>query len=308
MKIAVYGAGGVGGYYGAVLARAGYEVSLVARGEHLAAIRQCGLRVLSPNGDFTVHPAAATDDPAEIGEVDAVIVAVKSPHLAAVRDGIAPLLGPDTLVVPLLNGVNAHETLLPAVGRARMAKGLTRIVSEISRPGEIRHVGLEPYVAMAEWDGGTSPRVEALVRALIEAGVQAEVPPDIDAALWFKFLMICSIGGVCAACRMPVGPVRTLPETRELLRLAMQEVADVARAHGIALPADAVTRALRIADTLPPEGTSSLQRDLAAGVPSELDDWSGAAVRLGARAGVPTPLQSFIYSVLLPREIKAREE
>ena len=308
MKIAVYGAGGVGGYYGAVLARAGYEVSLVARGEHLAAIRQCGLRVLSPNGDFTVHPAAATDDPAEIGEVDAVIVAVKSPHLAAVRDGIAPLLGPDTLVVPLLNGVNAHETLLPAVGRARMAKGLTRIVSEISRPGEIRHVGLEPYVAMAEWDGGTSPRVEALVRALIEAGVQAEVPPDIDAALWFKFLMICSIGGVCAACRMPVGPVRTLPETRELLRLAMQEVADVARAHGIALPADAVTRALRIADTLPPEGTSSLQRDLAAGVPSELDDWSGAAVRLGARAGVPTPLQSFIYSALLPREIEARSE
>ena len=120
--------------------------------------------------------------------------------------------------------------------------------------------------------------------------------------------MICSIGGVCAACRMPVGPVRTLPETRELLRLAMQEVADVARAHGIALPADAVARALKIADTLPPEGTSSLQRDLAAGVPSELDDWSGAAVRLGARAGVPTPLQSFIYSVLLPREIEARRE
>lgn len=308
MKIAIYGAGGVGGYYGAVLARAGYKVSLVARGDHLAAIRQNGLRVLSPDGDFSVHPAAATDDPAEIGAVDAVIVAVKSPHLAAVRDQIAPLLGPDTLVVPLLNGVDAHETLLPAVGRSRMAKGLTRIVSEISQPGEIRHVGLEPYVAMAEWDGRTSPRVEALVSAFAEAGVQAAVPPDIDAALWFKFLMICSIGGVCAACRMPVGPVRTLPETRELLRLAMQEVADVARAHGIALPADAVARALKIVDTLPPEGTSSLQRDLAAGVPSELDDWSGAAVRLGARAGVPTPLQSFIYSVLLPREIEARGE
>ena len=308
MKIAVYGAGGVGGYYGAVLARAGYEVSLVARGDHLAAIRQSGLRVLSPDGDFTVHPAAATDDPARIGAVDAVIVAVKSPHLGAVRDGIGPLLGRDTLVVPLLNGVNAHETLLPAVGRSRMAKGLTRIISEIAHPGEIRHVGLEPYVAIAEWDGGTSHRVEALACALTEAGVQAEVPPDIDAALWFKFLMICSIGGVCAACRMPVGPVRTLPETRELLRLAMREVADVARAHGIALPADAVTRALRIADTLPPEGTSSLQRDLAAGVPSELDDWSGAAVRLGARAGVPTPLQSFIYSVLLPREIEAGGE
>ena len=306
MKIALYGAGGVGGYYGAVLARAGHDVSLIARGAHLAAIRQSGLRVLSPGGDLTAHPAAATDDPARIGAVDAVIVAVKSPHLAAVRDGIAPLLGPDTLVVPLLNGVDAHETLLPAVGRRRVGKGLTRIISEISRPGEIRHVGLEPYVAMAEWDGGISPRVEALVVALAEAGVQAEVPPDIDAALWFKFLLICSIGGICAVCRMPVGPVRTLPETRELLCQAMQEIAEVARARGVALPDDAVDRALRIADTLPPEGTSSLQRDLAAGVPSELDDWSGAAVRLGARAGVETPVQSFIHSALLPGELEAR--
>ena len=286
MRIAIYGAGGVGGYYGGVLTRAGHEVSLVARGAHLAAIRRSGLRVLSPGGDFTVHPAAATDDTSRIGPVDAVIVAVKSPHLAAVRDGVGPLLGPGTLVVPLLNGVDAHEALLPAVGRGRVGKGLTRIVSEISRPGEIRHVGLEPYVAMAEWDGGTSPRVEALVSALGDAGVEAEVPPDIDAALWFKFLMICSIGGVCAACRMPVGAVRTLPETRALLQLAMQEIAEVALARGVVLPDDAVTQALKIADALPDLGTPSLQRDLAAGVPSELDDWSGAAVRMGARAGV----------------------
>lgn len=307
MKIAIYGAGGVGGYYGAVLSRAGREVSLVVRGDHLAAIRRSGLRILSPRGDFTVHPAASTDDTTRIGPVDAVIVAVKSPHLAAVREGIGPLLGPRTLVVPLLNGVDAHEALLPAVGRGRMGKGLTRIVSEVSRPGEIRHVGLEPYVAMAEWDGGTSPRVDALVSALRDAGVEAEVPPDIDAALWFKFLMICSIGGVCAACRMPVGPVRTLPETREMLRRAMQEIAEVALARGVVLPDDAVAQALKIADTLPALGTPSLQRDLAAGVPSELDDWSGAAVRMGARAGVETPVQSFIYAVLLPREIEARQ-
>lgn len=306
MKIAIYGAGGVGGYFGAVLARAGHEVSLIARGAHLAAIQRNGLRVISPGGDFAVYPAAATDDPALVGPVDAVIVAVKTPHVPAVRDGIGPLLGPGTLVVPLLNGVGAHEALLPSVGRERMGKGLTRIVSEISRPGEIRHVGLEPYVAMAEWDGRTSPRLEALVSALAEAGVEAEVPPDIDAALWFKFLMICSIGGVCAVCRMPVGPVRTLPETRTLLRHAMQEIAQIAGARGVDLPPDAVDRALTVADALPPEGTSSLQRDLAAGVPSELDDWSGAAVRLGVRAGVETPVQSFIYSVLLPGEIEAR--
>ena len=218
MKIAIYGAGGVGGYYGAVLAHAGHAVSLIARGAHLAAIRQNGLRVLSPRADLTVHPVAATDDPAVIGPVDAVIVAVKSPHLPAVRDGIGPLLGPGTLVVPLLNGVDAHEALLPAVGRERMGKGLTRIIAEISRPGEIRHMGLEPYVAMAEWDGRTSPRVEALVSALLEGGVEAEVPPDIDAALWFKFLMICSIGGVCAVCRTPVGPV-LLPGEIEARRM-----------------------------------------------------------------------------------------
>ena len=308
MKIAIYGAGGVGGYYGAVLARAGHEVALVARGAHLAAIQRNGLRVLSPGGDFDVRPSRATDDPAEIGPVDAVIVAVKSLHLAAVRDGIAPLLAPDTLVVPLLNGVDAHEALLPAVGRRRMAKGLTRIISEISRPGEIRHVGLEPYVAMAEWDGGTSPRVEALVAALVEAGVQAEVPPDIDAELWFKFLLICSIGGVCAVCRQPVGPVRALPETRELLRRAMQEIADVARGPWqSSFLRDAVTRALSDRGLrCPPRAPRRCNATSPPASPSELDDWSGAAVRLGARAGVPTPVQSFIYSVLLPGEMAAR--
>ena len=308
MKIAIYGAGGVGGYYGGVLARAGHDVALVARGAHLSAVRRSGLRVRSPRGDFRVRPAVATADPGEIGPVDAVIVAVKSLHLHGVRDGIGPLLGPGTLVVPLLNGVDADEALLPAVGRARMGKGLTRILSEVSRPGEIRHVGVEPYVAMAEWDGSTSSRVEALVAALSDAGVHAEVPQDIDAALWLKFTFVCAVGGVCAVCRMPVGPVRSLPASRDLLRRAMEEIAAVAAVRGVALPDDAVARALAIADSFPPEGVSSLQRDITAGVPSELDAWSGAAVRLGAEGGVPTPVHSFIYSVLLPGELKARGE
>ena len=306
MRIAIFGAGGVGGYYGGVLARTGCHVALVARGDHLDAIRDRGLRVRSPDGDFLVRPALATDDPDEIGPVDAVIVAVKSLHLPSVCDRIGPLLGPDTLVVPLLNGVDAHEGLVAAVGRERMGKGLTRIVSEVLRPGEIRHIGLEPYVAMAEWDGAASPRVRALVSAFRDAGVDAEAPDDIDAALWFKFLMVCSVGGVGAACRMPAGPVRAHPLTRDLLRRAMQEIADVAAAHGISLPEDAVAQGMTIGDAVPPDGTSSLHRDIAAGVPSELDSWSGAAVRLGAEAGVPTPVHSFIYSILLPGELKAR--
>lgn len=306
MRIAIYGAGGVGGYYGGVLARAGHDVSLIARGAHLDAIRASGLSVRSPGGDFVVRPAAATDDPRDIGPVDAVIVAVKSMHLPAVHEGIAPLLGPGTLVVPMLNGVDAHELLLPAVGPAHMGKGLTRIISEVAGPGAIRHVGVDPYVALAEWDGSESARVRDLVAALRDAGVDAEVPADIDAAVWLKFLFVCSVGGVCAACRMSLGPVRTLPESRALLRGAMEEIAAVAAAHGVSLPDDPVAFAMNTVDTFPSKGTSSLQRDIAAGVPSELDAWTGAAVRMGATVGVATPVHSFIHAVLLPSERRAR--
>ena len=187
-----------------------------------------------------------------------------------------------------------------------MGKGLTRIMSEVAAPGEIRHIGVDPYVALAEWDGGGSPRTNTLVAALRDAGVDAEVPPDIDAAVWAKFLFVCSLGGVCAACRMHLGPVRTLPESRILLRRAMEEIAAVAAAHGVSLPDDAVTGAMQVVDSFPAEGTSSLQRDLAGGVPSELDAWSGAAVRLGATVGVATPVHSFIHAVLLPSEMRAR--
>ena len=301
MRIAIYGAGGVGGYFGGVLARTGHDVTLIARGAHLNAIRSHGLLLRTPGGDFRAHPPA-TADPAETGPVDAVIVAVKSLHIPAVRAGIGPLLGPATLVVPLLNGVNAHEALLPAVGRERMGKGLTRIISEVAAPG----VGVDPYVALAEWDGSASPRAEALVAALVQAGVDAEIPPDIDAALWHKFLFVCSLGGVCAVCRMPLGPVRANPASRDLLRRAMEEIAAIAAARGITLPPDAVGRALEIFDSFPPEGTSSLQRDIAAGIPSELDAWNGAAVRMGAESGVPTPVHSFIHAALLPSEMAAR--
>lgn len=305
MRIAIYGAGGVGGYFGGALARAGHEVALIARGAHLDAIRSRGLLVRTPGGDFRTRPRA-TDDPADVGPVGAVIVAVKSLHVPAVRAGIGPLLGPATLVVPLLNGVHAHGALLPAVGRERMGKGLTRIISEVAAPGEIRHVGVDPYVALAEWDGGSSSRAEALVAALVDAGVRAEIPADIDAELWHKFLFVCSLGGVCAVCRMPIGPVRSHPASRDLLRRAMEEIAAVAAARGVGLPPDAVDRALATFDSFPAEGTASLQRDIAAGIPSELEAWNGAAVRMGAEAGVPTPVHAFIHAALLPSDEAAR--
>lgn len=309
MKIAVYGAGGVGGYYGAVLARAGHDVALIARGAHLQAIRAHGLQIRSPAGDFRVRPALATADPAEVGPVDAVTVAVKSIDLAHAAERTTLLLGDDenTFVVPLLNGVDAHEVLAGAVGRRRVGKGLTRIISRVSAPGEVSHEGLEPYVAMAEWDGSASPRANALVSALREAGVQAEVPPDIDVALWQKFLMVCSLGGVCTACRQPAGPVRAVPESRALLRRAMEEVAALADARGVALPRDAVDDAMALADSVPPDGTSSLHRDVVAGRPSELEHWSGAVVRLAAESGVSAPVHGFVHAVLRPSEQAARQ-
>ena len=306
MRIAVYGAGGVGGYYGAALARAGHHVVLITRGAHLEAIRQRGLRVRSPAGDFLARPALATADPAEAGPCDAVITSVKSIDLPQVAEQMRPLLGEDTIVVPLLNGVDAHKVLARGTGRGRVGKGLTRIISRVSAPGEVSHEGLEPYVAIAEWDGSPSARTNALVYALREAGVQAEVPPDIDAALWQKFLLVCSLGGVCAACRQPAGPVRSLPESRELLRRAMEEIASLARAMGVALPDDAVAGGMAFVDSVPPDGISSLHRDIVAGRPSELDGWSGAVVRLAAEAGVPAPVHGFVHAVLRPCEEAAR--
>lgn len=306
MKIAIYGVGGVGGYFGGALARAGHDVAFVARGAHLAAIQASGLRVRSPDGDFRVRPSAASADPAAIGPVDAVIVAVKSIDLPKVAAKIGPLLHDDTFVVPLLNGVDADKPLVPAAGRSRVGKGLTRIISRVSRPGEVVHRGLVPYVAAAEHDGRASPRARALVAAFLEAGVKAEVPENIDAALWHKFLMVCSIGGVCAACRLPVGPVRSLPESRRVLIAAMTEIATLAKAKGVSLPSNVVESTMEFVDAMPADADSSLQRDIAAGKPSELDSWSGAVVRMGAETGVPVPAHSFVYSVLLPGEQEAR--
>lgn len=306
MRVAFYGAGGVGGYYAAVLARSGCEVAVVARGARLSAIREDGLRVRTPGGAFQVRPAAVSDNPSEIGPVDVVAMAVKSFQLPAAANGLGPLLGPATLVVPLLNGVDAHEVLAPAVGKERTGKGLTRIISKLSADGVVHHMGVEPYVAVAERDGSASRRVRAFVTALSRAGVEAEVPPDIDAALWLKFLFVSSLGSVCAACRAPFGPVLALPESRGLLRRAMEEVAALAAARGVVLPDDVVDRAMTMAASFPADGTSSLQRDIVAGLPSELDAWTGAAVRLGAESGVPTPVNSLVWSVLLPGEIEAR--
>lgn len=306
MKIAVYGTGGVGGYFGGRLARAGEDVTFIARGAHLDAIRASGLRISSVHGDFTIAGAKTTDTPSEIGPVDVVLVAVKAWQVPEVAPSIRPLIGPGTCVVPLQNGVEAAPQLVAGLGPGNVVGGLCRVVALVAGPGHVRHDGGDDYVGIAELDNRPSDRVEAVRAALAEAGLKAETPPDIHAALWAKFLFICAWGGVGAVTRSPVGVTRSIPLTRRMLEQAMTETYDVAKAVGINVSEGAVATGMTAIDRQPEGGQASMQRDIQDGRPSELESQNGAVVRIGREAGVPTPTHDFIYGSLLPQEMRAR--
>jgi len=306
MRIAVFGTGAVGGYFGGRLAQAGEDVVFLARGENLQAMLMQGLHVDSIKGDFVVKPVHVTNDPAEAGKVDVVLVGVKAWQVLEAAHAMRPLVGPETFVVPLQNGVEAPSQLAAVLGSQYVLGGLAKIISLIVGPGHVRHTGAEPYVAFGELDNRLSERGERLRQAFVRAGVAVEIPPDIQAALWDKFLFVVSLGGVGAVTRAPIGVMRSVPETRQILEQAMREVFNVARARGITLPEDIIGKTMAFVDNLPPGGTTSLQRDIMEGKPSELSAWNGAVVHLGQEVGVTTPLHSFIYHSLLPLQLRAR--
>jgi 2-dehydropantoate 2-reductase len=308
MRIAVFGVGGVGGYFGGRLAQAQEDVIFIARGDPLRAIREQGLRVESSKGDFVIQPAQATDDPASVGCVEVVLVAVKAWQVPEAAEQMRPLLAPETVVVPFENGVEAPAQLAAALGEQRVLGGLCRIVSLVVGPGHIRHLSMEPYVAFGELDNRPSERAERLLQAFLRAGVRAEIPPDIQVALWEKFLFIVAVSGVGAITRAPAGIWRSVPETRMLLEQVIRETLAVAQARGIALAEDQVAKTMALVDGLAEGATASMQRDVIEGRPSELASQNGAVVRLGQEVGVPTPLNSFIYHSLLPQERRARGE
>jgi len=308
MRIAVVGVGGVGGYFGGRLAQAQEEVVFIARGEHLRAIQTQGLRVESLKGDFVIQPAQVTSDPASVGVVDAVLVAVKAWQVPEAARQMQPLVGPETMVVPLENGVEAPDQLAEVLGAQHVLVGLCRIVSFITGPGQIRHAGMEPYVAFGEVDNRTSPRAERLRRAFARAEVQVEIPANIQVALWEKFLFIVSISGVGAVTRAPAGVIRSLPQTRQLLEQALSEALTVGQARGVPLSDETVTRIMDMIDHGAAGSTASMQRDITNGRPSELDYQTGTIVRLGQEAGVATPVHTFLYQSLLPQERRARGE
>jgi 2-dehydropantoate 2-reductase len=265
-----------------------------------------GLRVGSYLGDFLVHPLQATDDPRAAGPVDMLLLAVKAWQVPEVAPTLRPLLGRETGVIFLGNGVEAPAQLRQALGPGRALGGLARISARIAGPGHIQHLGIEPSIAFGELDGSLSPRVEALRQAFERSQVKVSVPADIQAAMWEKFIFIASISGVGAVARQPVGVLRQVPETRQLLQEAIAEVAAVARAVRIDLSQDIAERTLAVIDGLAPGVTPSMQRDILEGRPSELGAQTGAVVRLGLEAGVPTPVHAFIYASLLPQELQAR--
>ncbi len=306
MRIAVVGAGGTGGYFGGKLAQAGEDVAFLARGATLEAIRLNGLRVDSTQGGFLVQPAHATDDPREIGPVDVVLMTVKTYQLPEALQASRPLLGPSTAVVPLQNGVEAPAQIAAALGAEHAAGGLCAIVAYQVAPGHVRHAGSEPLVRFGELDNRPSPRLERLRQAFLRAGVQAEIPPDIEVALWMKLLVIAPWSGIGAMTRTAAGVWRNLPETRRMAEQSLDEAIAVARARGVRLPADAREQTVKFMERFPQDATASMQRDIAEGRRSELEAQIGVLCRMGREAGVPTPLNDMIYAGLLPADLKAR--
>lgn len=310
MRFAIYGTGGVGGYFGGRLAQHGQQVTFIARGEHLRAIQREGLRVESILGDFHIHPARAVSDPAQVGEVDVVILGVKTWQVEEAARAMRPMMAAHTLVLPLQNGVEAPFQLAQALdspGQPPHALGgLCRLATQVWAPGVIRHSGIQPYIAFNRLDGAADERVEALHQALLPTGSTVEVPADILSALWVKFTFIAPFGGVGAVTRSPMGTLRSVPPTRRMLADAITEVAEVGRAQGANLPADLAQRTLAMMDGFPYDTYASMQRDIMEGRPSELEAQTGAVVRLGAQQGVPTPVHALLYAALLPMELKAR--
>ena len=298
--------GGVGGYFGGKLAEAGVDTVFVARGATLAALRSRGLRVDSINGNFVVDDAPATDDPSSVGPVDAVIFATKAWQVPEAAEKARPLIGENTIAVPLENGMEAPDHLARAFGREHVLGGLCGIVSYIVAPGHIRHAAIDPFVMFGELDNSRTARVERLREAFMGAGIKADIPDDIHRSMWSKFLFIAPMSAIGALTRVPIGVWRSIPETREIAIGALREMVAVATARGVNLGDDAVERALERYDGMAPDSTSSLQRDIMEAKPSELDAQAGAIVRLGREAGVPTPVCEALYALLLPQERKVR--
>ena len=300
LRIAVMGSGGVGGYFGARLADAGFDVSFIARGEHLAAIRAVGLGIESPVGDATVNPATATDDPRTIGEVDVVMFTTKLYDVRDAGELCRPLIGPDTVVLSFPNGIDSEDILIDVLGAAHVAGGVARISASIARPGVISHHAPFATLEFGELDGRDSDRMRRFLAACTSAGIKARIDGDITAAIWHKFIFLASLAAITSLTRCPFGRIRESALTCELMTRAIAETAAVGIAKGISLGADPVADAMKVAEGVADHIKASMLVDLERGKPIEVEYLSGAVVRLGRELGVDTPVHAFCLAALMP--------
>ena len=302
MKFTVMGAGGVGGYFGARLAAAGHEVGFVARGRHLEAMREKGLAVRSQLGDVDLKPVRASDDPAAFVAADFVLFTVKTYDCKSAAEAVRPALGPETGIVPLLNGVGHLEDLRRILGAGRVLGGVAHISALIEEPGVIRHFDRMQILRIGEMDNSASPRVLALREACAKAGIDCPAPNDIERELWQKVVMICTLAGANCLTRLPLGACRSNPATRAMMESLTAESAAVARALGVSLPEDQETRTMAVLDKLPAPMKASIFAALERGDRLEASALNGAIDRLGREAGVDTPTHRTVYAALAPHE------
>jgi 2-dehydropantoate 2-reductase len=306
MNIVIYGTGGVGGYFGARLEQSGNNVTFIARGEHLKAIQKKGLLLKSIKGNYLVTPAKVTSDISDITNIDLVLICVKSWQLKEAALKIKPILKEDTMVIPLLNGVNNEAILYSIFAKNHVLGGLSKIVSSIKDFGVIEHISYEPIIVFGELNFEKTERAIQLEHTFSSAGIKTKLSDNIQRDIWSKFVYIVTISGMGALTRKSVGAMMASEHIKMLLYKTAEEIVMVARAKGVQLPEDIIEKQFRIIDSQPYDTTSSLQRDFMAGRPSELESQNGAIVKMGEELGLPTPINSFIYDCLLPQEKKVR--
>lgn len=306
MRIVIMGTGGTGGYYGGLLSRKGHDVTFIARGEHLAAIQRSGLQVKSVYDSFTISPAQATDEPAELGAPDLILFCTKTYSTDEAVEKMKPIVGAETTVLSVQNGIDAAERIGKVIGMQHMVAGATWISSAVEMPGIIKHMSDFRRIVIGELDGSRTPRVEAIYQAFKETGATAELSDDILKVLWSKFVFISAASAFGSLTRLPMAQYRSVPETRDLIIRLMREVEALGRSQGVRLDADVVEKALAFMDQAGPKIKASMQLDVESGHRTELESMIGVIGRKGRENGVATPVADALYALLLPVDLAAR--
>jgi 2-dehydropantoate 2-reductase len=306
MKIAIIGTGGVGGYFGGKLAKAGYDVTFLARGAHLKALLTHGLKVKSVLGDFQVKNIKATDKIADIQNPDLIILGVKAWQIKEIRNDLKKIIRPGTIILPLQNGVLAADELSEEIDKSNIVGGLCRIISKIESPGIINHLGVTPTIVFGEFNKLISSRTAEIQQCFEKSGIESKVSTDIESELWKKFIAIC-VSGLLAVTKTTYGEMRELKETRQMMVDLLQEIYLVSQKAGVNIESDFLEKTISFMDSLPYDSTASLMRDVWEGKPSEIEYQNGTVVRLGEKYGVETPINRFVYNCILPGELKVRK-